>query len=170
MAQHHLSLAFVYKGWESYQQHLVTAIAALSPDQLALRASPQLRPVGEQVAHMIATRARWFFLDLREGGAELEVLTTWDGWNAQTGWDSPAPPERTLAELVSGLQTTWQIMQEALVRWTVADLEQIFPPTFPGEESFTRQFVLWHLIEHDLHHGGELSFVLGMQGLTAITI
>lgn len=104
MAQHHLSLAFVYKGWESYQQHLVTAIAALSPDQLALRASPQLRPVGEQVAHMIATRARWFFLDLREGGAGLEVLTTWDGWNAQTGWDSPAPPERTLAELVSGLQ------------------------------------------------------------------
>ena len=161
MAEQHLSLAFVYKGWESYQQHLVTAIAALSPDQLALRASPQLRPVGKQAAHIIATRARWFFLDLREGGAELEGFTT---------WDSSAAPERTPAELVRGLQTTWQVMQEALARWTVADLEQIFPPTFPGEDSFTRQFVLWHLIEHDLHHGGELSFVLGMHGLPGITI
>jgi uncharacterized damage-inducible protein DinB len=170
MAEHHLSLAFVYQGWESYQQHLVTAIAALSPDQFALRASPQLRPIGEQVAHIIATRAKWFFLDLREDRAELEDLCTWDGWNAQTGWDGPAPPERTPAELVSGLQTTWQVMQDALARWTVADLEQIFPPTFPGEDSFTRQFVLWHLIEHDLHHGGELSFVLGMHGLTGITI
>ena len=161
MAEHHLSLAFVYKGWESYQQHLVTAIAALSPDQLTLRASPQLRSVGKQAAHIIATRARWIFLDLREGGAELEGFTT---------WDRSAAPERTPAELVSGLQTTWQVMQEALARWTVADLEQVFPPTFPGEESFTRQFVLWHLIEHDLHHGGELSFVLGMHGLTSITI
>ena len=26
---------------------------------------------------------------------------------------------------------------------------------------------IWHIIEHDLHHGGELSFSLGMHGLTA---
>jgi uncharacterized damage-inducible protein DinB len=30
--------------------------------------------------------------------------------------------------------------------------------------------VLWHLIEHDLHHGGELSFVLSMHGLTALQL
>jgi hypothetical protein len=27
--------------------------------------------------------------------------------------------------------------------------------------------VIWHLIEHDLHHGGELSFSLGMHNLAA---
>jgi hypothetical protein len=30
--------------------------------------------------------------------------------------------------------------------------------------------MIWHLIEHDLHHGGELSFTLGMHRLTAIPI
>jgi hypothetical protein len=28
----------------------------------------------------------------------------------------------------------------------------------------------WHAIEHDLHHGGELSFALGMHGLPAIDL
>lgn len=165
-AEHYLPLASVYKGWESYQQHLVTAIAALSPEQLTLRASPHLRSLGEQVAHIIAVRARWLFIDLHEGGTLLKPFTGWDKRHT--------PPDeasgRNTAELVRGLETTWRVLQEALDRWTVADLEEVFPPTFPGEDSFTRQFVLWHLIEHDLHHGGELSFVLGMHGLTGITI
>jgi uncharacterized damage-inducible protein DinB len=165
-AERHLPLASVYKGWESYQQHLVTAIAALSPEQLTLQAAPHLRSLGEQVAHIIAVRARWLFLDLHEGGALLEPFTHWDGRHALPDGVSV----RNAVELVRGLQTTWQVLQEALDRWTITDLQEVFPPTFPGEESFTRQFVLWHLIEHDLHHGGELSFVLGMHGLTGITL
>ena len=45
--------------------------------------------------------------------------------------------------------------------------------TWPGEddtepEIITRQWVIWHLMEHDLHHGGEISITLtahGVQGL-----
>jgi hypothetical protein len=29
----------------------------------------------------------------------------------------------------------------------------------------TRAWVTWHVLEHDLHHGGELALALGMQGL-----
>jgi len=27
--------------------------------------------------------------------------------------------------------------------------------------------VIWHLIEHDLHHGGEIALTLGLHGLAA---
>ncbi|GER91949.1 hypothetical protein KDW_61110 [Dictyobacter vulcani] len=37
-------------------------------------------------------------------------------------------------------------------------------------ERMTRQWVIWHLIEHDLHHGGELSFVLGAHNISAIDL
>jgi hypothetical protein len=30
--------------------------------------------------------------------------------------------------------------------------------------------IIWHVIEHDRHHGGELSFSLGMHGLAALDI
>jgi uncharacterized damage-inducible protein DinB len=42
----------------------------------------------------------------------------------------------------------------------------------PGEGThepslITRQWVIWHLIEHDLHHGGEISLTMGMYRLKA---
>jgi len=30
---------------------------------------------------------------------------------------------------------------------------------------FSRAWVIYHLVEHDLHHGGEVSLTLGMHGL-----
>ena len=67
---------------------------------------------------------------------------------------------------------TWQVIQDALNHWTIADLAELVHDTDEhGEDhTSTRQWVIWHLIEHDLHHGGELSFTLGMHGLTGITI
>jgi uncharacterized damage-inducible protein DinB len=168
MTEPYRSLALCYKGWDGYQEHLVRASASLTPEQLGLHAAPYLRSLGEQLAHIVAVRARWLRLDLHEGGAELDALMSWDGWTLDDG--QKIPPDRSAAELVGGLETTWHVIQPALQRWTIADLAEVFLPSFPGEESFTRQFVIWHLIEHDLHHGGELSFLLGMHGLTAIPI
>jgi uncharacterized damage-inducible protein DinB len=31
--------------------------------------------------------------------------------------------------------------------------------------ALTRQWIIWHVIAHDLHHGGELTLMLGMQGI-----
>jgi uncharacterized damage-inducible protein DinB len=34
----------------------------------------------------------------------------------------------------------------------------------------TRQWIIWHLVEHDVHHGGEISFSLGMHGVTGLDL
>ena len=36
-----------------------------------------------------------------------------------------------------------------------------------GDDALSRQWVIWHVIEHDLHHGGEVSLMLGTHGLAA---
>jgi uncharacterized damage-inducible protein DinB len=36
-----------------------------------------------------------------------------------------------------------------------------------GIYTYTRGWVIWHVIEHDIHHGGEIAYSLGMHGLTA---
>jgi uncharacterized damage-inducible protein DinB len=108
---------------------------------------------------MIGARARWFYHLMGEGGDVFAELG---------GWDRPGEPARNAAELVLGLQATWEGMQAAIARWTPADWEQTYPGEGPDEpETLTRQWVIWHLIEHDLHHGGEISFTLGMHGLMA---
>ena len=162
------SLAEIYRGWDLYQQQLVTIVAPLTAEQLDLRAGPELRSVGEKLAHVIAVRARWLLLDLNEGAGEMEPYLGWDGWSEDGV--RKQQPARSADELVNGLETTWSVLQRCLARWTTGDLNDVFPPAHPGEESFTRQYVIWHLIEHDVHHGGEASIVLGAHGIPALNL
>jgi len=163
MTEHAFPVASFYKGWDGYQQHLVHALAPLSSEQLALRAEPRLRSIGAIARHIIGARAGWLYYALKENDENLVPLHT---------RNDADQPDQSGAELVSGLEKTWQVIESALQRWTIADLDEIFHETDEDgeEETFTRQWVIWHLIEHDVHHGGEISFILGMHGLAAIDL
>jgi len=55
-----------------------------------------------------------------------------------------------------------------LDRWTPEDMQQTFPHEWRGNHSeLSRSWVVWNVLKHDLHHGGELSLALGLQGLQA---
>ena len=162
MTENHTSLASLYKGWDVYQQQLIKAIAPLAPEQLALRAAPQLRSIGMIAAHIIGARVRWFHRLMGEGGVDMHLLGI---------WDLPEAPARSAAELVEGLEASWQLIQDSLARWTLVDLDHVFEGTYGGEEySFTRQWIIWHVIEHDMNHGGEISLTLGVHGLEGLDL
>lgn len=77
-------------------------------------------------------------------------------------------PVRKANELVEGLESTWRLMQAAIARWTPEQWAQEYPAEEPGDPAvMTRAWILWHLIEHDLHHGGEVSLTLGRHGYAA---
>jgi uncharacterized damage-inducible protein DinB len=159
MTETDLMTATVYAGWQTYQSQLVKALAPLSPEQLGLSAAPGVRAVSDIARHIIGARARWFHQLFGEGGDDFAALGEWDRKGA---------PARTSAELIQGLEATWKGMHEAIGRWTPADWQQTYPGDYPSDPAtITRQWVIWHLIEHDLHHGGEISLTLGMHGLAA---
>jgi uncharacterized damage-inducible protein DinB len=161
MVEPQINLWAFYKGWDAYQTLLVKAIAPLSSDQLALRVAPHLRSVGENVAHIISGRVS-NFLVMGEAGPDIAPLEKWDVDGA---------PPRSAAELVHGLETTWQMIQAALVRWTPADLQDVFVDG-EGEQAprITRQWIIWSTIKHDLHHSGEVSLTLGTHQLDALDL
>jgi len=75
-----------------------------------------------------------------------------------------------MAELVEGLERTWQMIQGTLTGWTPADLDRIFPPHGEGTVERSRQYITWHVLEHDIHHGVELSSILGAHGLASVDL
>jgi uncharacterized damage-inducible protein DinB len=162
MAEQQISLLPFYKGWDIYQGQLIKAIEPLSIDQLSLRVAPHLRSIGENTAHIVGTRVGWLHYVLREGGEDLVSRT----------WGDPDQPASSAAELIGGLEMTWRVIQDALHRCTVTDLEEIFYDVDENgeEKALTRQWVIWHLIEHDVHHSGEISFTLGLHSLAAIDL
>ncbi len=153
MTTSHASLAPIYQGWETYQQHLTSTIGRLSREQLALRAAPHVRSIGTLAAHILAVRIWWFHFVMNEGSCNLEPMRE---------CDNDDPVRCTPAELVSMLEASWQVVRQCLNRWTPADLEQTFP-TRQGRRS--RQWILWHLYGHEFHHGGELFLMCNMHGL-----
>src|SRR5262249_17867457 len=104
-----------------------------------------------------------------EGSSNLAPIAHWDPADVEGKYTIPAP------ELVDGLESTWQMITDALGRWTASDLGYIFPPpTALREEErenyspCSRQWIIWHVLEHEIHHGGELSLALGGYDLPGI--
>lgn len=145
------------QGWKEYQRQLVEIIRPLTAEQLATRAAPNLRPISEIIAHIIAGRAFWFSEVLKEGDEEAAALVQ---------WDDEDQPARTAAEYVHALEVTWNMIEQAIARWGEIELTEITVlPWIGPEHPVTRPFVVWHELEHDLHHGGEISHTLGVIGL-----
>ena len=60
MSEQQSTLSVFYTGWNDYQTLLIKALAPLSPEQLAVRASPHLRSIGDIATHIMGARVRWF--------------------------------------------------------------------------------------------------------------
>jgi uncharacterized damage-inducible protein DinB len=176
MADDNFTLATFSTSWKAYQDRLTAALAPLTAEQLALRAAPGLRSIGENALHIIGCRTYWFTEFLGEdGGAEMKAYARWNevalgapyaSWNeVALALGAPVP---TAAELAQGLDRTWQFIADRLAHWSPADMQQTFPDDWDGTPvELSRTWVIWHVLEHDLHHGGEVSLTLGMHGIHA---
>lgn len=169
MAAPSIPLITFYEGWGTYQQNLVEVIAPLSTEQLALPVAPQQWTVGMVAQHLVANRVWWFQVWMGEGSPDLAPIAHWDP--ADEVEQSPL----AATEIVAGLEATWAMIHDSLTRWTPSDLDEVFqPPAALREEERdlfpprTRQWTIWHVLEHEIHHGGELTLGLGMQGLPGI--
>ena len=148
----------VFDGWDGYQISLAHAVAPLSREQLAWRPAPQLRSVGELVSHISVGRLSWFHRMGAPGSEELAgeaaVLASAD----EMAYDAAA--------LVRWLVATWQMVETTLKSWSVADLTQTYRQEYQGQTyAVSRQWTVWRVMAHDLHHGGELALMFGMQGI-----
>jgi uncharacterized damage-inducible protein DinB len=161
------SVAPFYDGWRIAQDRLVERIRALSPEQLALRASPNLWPIWAITAHTAGVRPYWLCYICKEPRAER---TPFAGF-IDEGWEDDLGHQRDAGELVSALQSTWAIVEDCLDRWTPDMLQVTFRrATNSTVTVHSRQSVLMRLLTHDAYHIGEIAQALGMHGLPEVDI
>src|SRR6185312_14983883 len=129
MTEQQLSLLPFYAGWGRYNQRLVAAIAPLTGEQLALRTTPPHWSIGMYATHIVANRAWWFHARMGEGSDDLTPFDLW----ALGVCEADVDPGHTAAELVAGLEQTWQLIAQTLARLTPADLGQAIQPLAAAE-------------------------------------
>ena len=151
------TLDVIYENWRTYNDKLRDAIAPLTDEQLRLQPAPGMWPLGQILQHIVSVRAGWFSGTLQD---DNEAMTAYMEWGQ---YDSPA---RSAAELARGLDETWAFIESRLRRWTEDDRAVTFPDEWEGVVSHvSRSWVIYHVLEHDLHHGGEVSLLVGMNKL-----
>ncbi|MEJ2487437.1 MAG: DinB family protein [Anaerolineales bacterium] len=163
MSQDQQMIQAVYQGWHAYQETLIKAISPLTADQLKMRSAPDLLSVGEIATHIVKNRAVWFYFIMGEGGKEFETFGRWDVYGEIS---------TNAKEIILGLEKTWNTMHEIISNWRPEDWKK----TFPDEDDdntpdvLTRPWIVWHMIEHDIHHAGEISIMLGSFGLQGLKL
>ena len=145
--------ARAFESWQDYQEALKRAIAPLTEEQLQRRLLPGLRTPGEIAEHIVFGRALHLHRTLGEEVAELTPLLRWE--------DADDPPH-TAAEIVHALELTWRFITGSLMRGLTTD-------TIPEDDIPIVQ-TIWGLLDHDLPHAGELSLLLGADGIPGVEI
>ena len=151
----------VLAGWDKHNSLLVDTISPLSSEELSWSAGEGLWPVRVLATHIVSARSWWFNAWMGEGDEEFKRLVTIDD-------DELEKPTRSAHEICAALEKSWSDVRTCLQKWTEADLDATFQrptPNAAGERPHRdRRYIVWHVLEHDLHHGGEISLTLGMHG------
>ena len=156
------TLDVIYENWRGHQEKLRDCIEPLTDQQLLLQPAQRMWPLGQIVQHVISVRAGWFSGTLQDDDEAMDGYVSWGQR------DSAA---RTAMELARGLDETWAFIETRLLRWAPDDCTRTFPDEWDGQVvEVSRSWVIYHVMEHDLHHGGEVSLLLGMNGLRALDL
>ena len=168
------SLTMVYEGWDGYRQSIIQAVTPLTAAQLAWRPAAHLRSVGELVRHIALGPIEWFARMDAPGSHELaSQINTWeqDSHGNRYIVESALDITDQAARLARWLEASRNMIQQTLQTWTVADLEQTYRHVWRGEVyAISRQWTIWRMMAHDIHHGGELALMLGTQGIEVFAL
>lgn len=161
MSQLHLPLSSVYDGWDGYHTSILHTVEPLTPTQLAFRPAPGLRSVGEIASHIALGRIEWFARMPAPGSKEL--ASQFQAKHAASLGDYQVIAADHEA-ITWWLNASWQMIDQALHQWTTADLARTFHHEYWGKVyAVSFQWTIWRILTHDIHHGGELALLLGMQ-------
>jgi uncharacterized damage-inducible protein DinB len=168
-----LRLKEVFDGWQGYQSSLERAIAPLAQEQLAWRPLPGVRSLGEVIRHLSVGRITWLARINPPGIEEARsLIPEWytDADGAHHAVESSGSADNSTV-LAQWLKVSWAPIRQMLDQWTVQDLTETYIHRFQGTNyRVSRQWTVWRILSHDVHHGGQIAMMLAMQGVEAFEL
>jgi uncharacterized damage-inducible protein DinB len=155
----------VLDGWRLDNNRLISVLRPLTDAQLQLRPSRDHWAVWQLASNLASGRVFWLHDILGEGADELRDMFRVTAPTVpvpieDAGWEDDEAHPRSAVELTDALTRTWQLVEDCLGRWSADDLAVVFTRPGGSVPIFTRAWVVWHMVEHDLQHGAEIALIL----------
>lgn len=145
----------IFKHWNEIRSDLGETIRKFGETDLVLEPFPGSWTVGQIMLHIADAEDGWMRYVVT---GELEE------------WPEPYKLENypDIPAILGLLKEVHQRTLTYLAGLSEEDLDLII--TAPWGGKFTLLWILWHMIEHEIHHRGELSLILGTLGKEGLEV
>jgi uncharacterized damage-inducible protein DinB len=140
-----------FEHWESVRGGLYTALDMLTSEQLAFTPRQGLWSLGKVARHVAEAEEGWFrYTVARE-------LPKWPEFS-DADYATVESVKNLLAEVHSRTKAY-------LATVDAEDLDRTIAAPWGSE--FPLRWIVWHVLEHEIHHRGEIYLMLGLMGMQA---
>lgn len=143
----------IFGHWRDVRQGLVQALEQLSDAQLSFCPREGLWTLHETVCHIAGAEDSWFRCYV------TRELSTWEEADYK-------PKEFPTVEALKSLLVTVHARIEAMYA-DGGDQKLAEPVELPWGPTVSHEWVVWHVLEHEIHHRGEIYLMLGLLGMEA---
>lgn len=145
------------------RQHLKGELAHLTQEQLDWHPDEQTESIGTLLLHVAAVEWSWMHQDIF-GASDKEYGASWQEAmpiRADAPQVSGRPLDQYLQQLDAVREQTLQVLRD----FTDSDLKRLVgeaeprPGWEPRSELFTIDWIIWHVIEHEAMHVGQIELL-----------
>jgi uncharacterized damage-inducible protein DinB len=147
--------ADTFSHWKRVRRGLLEVIENFEEEDLTYQTHPDGWPVGQIMIHIANAEEGWF---------RYAVQKEFDEWPSYLDFKN-YPDKKSIIDALEDVHHKTELYLETL---TEADLNDIIET--PWGESIPLYWVFWHVLEHEIHHRGELSLILGMLGKEGLEV
>jgi len=146
-----MNAAELFSHWKAVRHGLHQALDRLTEEQLAFVPREGLWSLGTVACHIANAEDGWFRY------VAAQELDEWPSFD-DTQY-------RSVASIVALLNEVHGHTMAYLQKIDVADLDRIIVAPWGAE--LTLRFIIWHVLEHEISHRGEIYLMLGLMGMEA---
>jgi hypothetical protein len=163
-----VTIRAAFPSWPHYNNALRDTVAALSDEQLGVVPGPDRWPLWATIGHLGCQRVSSLCGFLEEPGAESTPYPN-------AFWECPGDEDLVnvldAQQLVTGIDTSFAIVERCLDTWTYDMLDEVIRRDFDGDiVEHTRGWVLQRSLAHDVSHCTEINEALTTAGLSQINL
>ncbi|MEJ2734201.1 MAG: DinB family protein [Anaerolineae bacterium] len=140
-----------FRHWQSVRRGLIEALDKINDEQLQFVPRAGLWSLGKVACHIADAEDGWFRY------VATGELDAWPEFEAED-YPTVESVKRVLAEVHGRTEAYLATLDDA-------DLEQIIAA--PWGNKLPLRWIVWHVLEHEISHRGEIYLMLGLMGMEA---
>jgi len=150
-----MNLSQIFSHWKQIRAGLLSTIDKFNDIDLSYTPFKNSWPVGQIMLHIADAEDGWF---------RYTVTRELEKWPEQYCIEN-YPTKDDIKSALAAVHSRTEHYLESLNDTDTAQLVVV-----PWGESIPLLWIIWHVVEHEIHHRGELSLILGLLGREGLDV